>query len=211
MAYQVTYTTTFQSNAVPYDEWLESIDANVVLLDYEYIINTSPKQVVEERNQTMLDPAQGFISEQFTKDGNVNTLVQLWDSQEAYQNAFAIKYEDSIGNPGTISCSANSNIITGTGTSFTSLVDPTDLIQVKATADLVALNGNVIPDKNIFTLGQVASIESDTSLTLYNANPYYGMTDVEYIITNSMSITDYLNQLYAKNYIVSTEITTANV
>lgn len=191
MAYQVTYTTTFTTNAVPYDDWIASLDP-AVLAEFG---SPEPSDVFDEQVLT-LNPAQGFISEEIARNDNVNTIVQLWETKDAYER---LNNQLALGS-GTITKVAESTTISGTGTSFISELSVGDEI--------------CNCDDNHSILGKVVSIESDTSLTVDAVWTECTNTDFEFrnsTKSDNLKASYTLYNLYSNTYIVSSTTTYANV
>lgn len=201
MAYQITFTTTFADGAPPYDVWIESQPSSIFTGDIAIqAAGKTPAQILASRMTSYTDPAKGFISSTVTTEGNINRLVELWESQEDVILARKSVIKD---NPvGTIAGAVDSNVITGTGTTFT-----TD----------VAVGSQIteITDRETI-IGIVKSIESNTSLTLINPLTL-GQIGVEnfsglsYRVDYPSGPADFLYQTYANTYIVSIDVTTANI
>lgn len=176
MAFQVTKVTTKSDISAPnLTEWLNSLPDDYISSDYPTTAGQTPAEFVSDFVTTnVYTPSKGFISEEnaSSEDKTVWTSVTLWDSQADYEADIAngIRAEAPIA--GTSTASNTSATLTGTGTSYT-----TDLF----------VGANLTAGFNDFTtshIGVVASIESDTSLTLVapSANnipdkPIYVMND----------------------------------
>ena len=193
MAYQVTYTTTFQANAVPYDEWVASQNPST-LAEYG---SPNPTVVFEDQIK-LLDPANGFISEEKTENDNTITISQLWESEELYNSS----RDRFVQGTGTITKVDGSTTISGTGTSFT-----TELSVGAELYNCFTGNGHGLHSK-------VVSIESDTSLTV---DPAFGScTNAAFDFKDASDVsreatTNALYNLYASTNIVSSNTTYANV
>lgn len=188
MAFQVTYTTTFKDGAPGYDEWTSGLSSSEI----SGAGARTPSEVLSNRITEVLDPAIGFISSEVTTNGNTNVLVEVWESQKAYEEAI-IRVKTS--GSGTISASANSAVVTGVGTAFTSEVAVGDVL-------CDCSNGHV-------DLGIVASVESDVSLTLSDLAS--DRTNVVYDTREDTTADNSLYNLYSVNYIESSEVTTATI
>ena len=196
MAYQVTFVNTKNSAADPeFPDWVKTLSDDYLDSLYPELNGQTPVEVLTVVPASM-DPADGFISSTNTRsdDGTVRTLVELWDSQASF-DAFQTKVKppfDANCNVGTISCSTTSTTVTGSGTNFTHLVYNDSL--VTAEGDLI---------------GNVASVTNDTSLTL-QSNSSVDLTDSATWDVNHKPLA--INYLYSQYpYIVTTEVTTANV
>ena len=196
MAYQVTFVNTKNNSDDPeFPDWVGTLSDDYLNPLYPELNGATPTDVLDAVPNAM-DPANGFISSQFTvsADGTVGTLVELWDSQESYET-FKNTIDpapDTNCNVGTISCSTTSTTVTGTGTNFTHLVYN----------DALFTSGGIV-------IGNVASVANDSSLTL-QSNASGDLTDnSEWVVGHKPSALIYLHLQYP--YTVTTEITTANV
>ena len=197
MAYQVTFTNTKNNAADPdFPDWVKSLDSDYLDSLYPELNGATPTEIITAVPAAM-NPADGYISSENTTsdDGTVHTLVELWDSQASYE-AFRLTVSPSLDDPlcnvGTISCSTTSTTVTGSGTNFSHLK-----------------YGDVLLGQDTNEIGSVASVASDTSLTL-QANSLLDLTDATaWLVKHKPTAIDYLYDQYP--YTVTTEITTANV
>ena len=195
MAYQVTFVNTKNNASDPdFPDWVKTLTDDYLYSLYPELNGATPTEVINAVPDAM-DPADGFISSQNTRseDGSVTTLVELWDDQASYE-AFKLivnpSLDDPLCNVGTISCSTTSTTVTGTGTNFSHLK-----------------YGDIIIGSE--TIGSVASVASDSSLTL-QANSSLDVSDItKWIVAHKQNAIDYLFSQYP--YTVTTEVTYANV
>lgn len=188
MAFQVTYTTTFKAGAPGYDEWTRGLASSEITGAGD----RSPSEIFDNRVTEVLDPVVGFISSEVTTNGNTNVLVETWESQQAYEEAMM---RVKTSGAGTISASADSAVVTGVGTAFTSEVAVGEVLCDCTT-------GRV-------DIGIVASVESDVSLTL--SDLAFDCTNVVYETRKDTTADNSLYDLYAATYIESAEVTPATV
>ena len=205
MPYQITYTTTFANGAPPYDEWVAAQTSKIFPTELmEQVGTKTPIEVLNSRVTEVTDPSKGFISSTITSAGNVNTLVELWETQADAIAAQDVRPITLTSAAGTIAGAANSDIITGTGTSFTTDA-PVGYVFVVTLSNVLATS-----------IGIIKSVESDTSLTLVNpvsatnvgVDTFDGLT---YIAEYPTAPSNFLYSTYSNTYIVSTEVTTANI
>ena len=170
MSYQITYTNTKNQVSDPsFPEWVSSLEPDYLNALYPELDGATPEQVLENVVEESLDPAEGFISSENTvsDDGAVSTLVELWESQAAYDASRKIANPeiDSNCNVGTITFSTTSNTVTGTGTQFNHMIFGDKI---------VIYNPDQPSTPGAFT---VSSVTNYTSLTL-QSNTEIDMTDV---------------------------------
>ena len=205
MSYQVTYTTVYAPNAPGQDAWLLTLDSSILSSFSSLEVQSrTPAEIMDSRINDITDPALGFISSTINKDGDTVILTETWESESAYiaaQNQIKISAAT-----GSITYTSPGPTVTGSGTSFTSEVSVGDELFIIDNIDGVDVGT---------TLGAlVQSIESDTSLTL-NTNPMdYVAIDAHnhaFEVRKPQNIANYLAELFSNTYVISTNITTANV
>jgi hypothetical protein len=218
MAYQITSVTTKANISDPdFYVWYETIlDPNVVYNKFPNLTGQSISSIVKDEIDKLYDPTKGFISEEVSEsdDNSVFTLVTTYEHQS--------NVIPDISNIQTESCSGNilftkdSASVTGANTYFTSELEIGD----KLVAKLQRANGFIY-------IGDVASIESDTSLTLAaeakvpldwdNKMDEWGlprdyMVNTSYVkVLENQTPLSFIQDLYHATYSVTKEITYANV
>ena len=205
MAYQVTHINTPQTDNPPaFDDWVETLDSSVMSNYPDY---SDPSSVLSSFVPSIVyDAAQGFISETVTTDDNgVTTLVQLWESQADYDASInRANYSDDRGSGylpiGNINCQTDSVTVTGIDTQFLTDLKSGDIIQT----------GDASNDNLSTNIGTIASISSDTELTL-TSNAAFNAVDQKFAIEWIVSPLAYLQDLYNQTYPVTTTATFANV
>lgn len=225
MAYVITSVITKGNVSDPdFDVWYKTIlDPNVVYNKFPDLTGQSIESIIQSQPALNLDPTSGFISQDTSTsdDGQSVTTVTTFESQEDFLNRFPSEAGEQM--PGNISFSNNSAKITGTNTYFTTNLEIGDHIIAK-----LKLTGK----KPI--LGQVASIESDTSLTL-TANttmpekwdetmdqlglprdysptvPYLRVTASERSLIGEPEPIEFIKNLYNETYPFTVETNFANV
>ncbi len=201
MAFQVVYTTVFADNAPLYDEWVALQDASLISQFSAITGNLTPAEVMAESIHYIHDIAEGFVDSTITNSDNTNTLTEIWESQAAYESRLTMNKAVLAGN---ITLTANSAVVSGVGTAFTTDLSVLDNI-VKTEVDANNAVSGV-------TIGAVASIESDTQLTLTDAWPNADITDTGFTVSQSIfMVTGFIYSEYANAYIVSNSITTSTV
>ena len=224
MAFQVTIVTTKTVPDSPdFDVWASSIlDPNIVYAEYPELTGQSIESIINNDQAISFDPENGFVNEESysNDDDSVKTLTTTYESQLDYEkNTYNTHghVEFKIGsisaaNVETIGTSlwdSESNVppdtltVTGENTLFTE-----DL----KVGDKIATNSKIVPNLNRL-VGTVASIESDTRLTLTSESsittlnrPYCVLKD-----TAKLSVMQFIQNLYNETYPVTVEITYANV
>ena len=205
MAYQVTHINTPQADNPPaFDDWVETLDSSVMSNYPDY---SDPSSVLSSFVPSIVyDAAQGFISETVTTDDNgVTTLVQLWESQADYDASInRANYSDDRGSGylpiGNINCQTDSVTVTGIDTQFLTDLKSGDIIQT----------GDASNDNLSANIGTIASISSDTELTL-TSNAVFNVDNQRFGIEWIVSPLAYLRDLYNQTYPVTTTATFANV
>lgn len=89
MPYQITSTITKTDPDTPdFDVWVDRQTADL-LVDYPEVAGKTPAQVIMDANRDIEEPAKGFVGAEasVSEDGLTWTLVQVWESQAAYQAA----------------------------------------------------------------------------------------------------------------------------
>ena len=201
MAFQVVYTTVFADNAPLYDEWVALQDASLISQFSEITGNLTPAEVLEESIQYIQNVAEGFVDSYISISGNTNTLTETWESQAVYESRLPMNKGELSGN---ITLTANSTVVTGVGTSFT-----TDASVLDTIVHTITDANNTV---SIVPCGTVASIQSDTQLTLVEAYPHADLSSDGYSVSQPIFIVDdFIFSEYANAYIVSTSIVTSTV
>src|SRR6056300_1433279 len=152
MAYKVTSITTKSNISDPdFDVWYKTmLDPNVVYNKFPNLTGQSIQSIIEDDINTINDPTTGFIGQEMSANNSTYTLVTTYEHQS---NVIIEPLEESCF--GNILFTKNSEIVTGTNTYFTSDLEIGDTLIAK------------LQRSNAFIgIGKVASIESDTSLTL---------------------------------------------
>lgn len=206
MAFVVTSVMTKGNISDPdFDAWCSSVlDPNVVYAQFPDLTGIPISTIItDETSNNFSNPADGWISDEITvnADKSVWTGVSTWESQEYYLNAInklniANSLPETLGN---ISCTNSSPIVTGTSTNFLTAMQVGDTLTSKF-------------DSSNVTVGVVASIESNTSLTLVE-NAAYSIADHRYDNENSSvepTPYNFIMSLYNGTYILTTETTFAN-
>ena len=215
MAYQVTSVTTKANISDPdFYVWYETmLDPNVVYNKFPNLTGQSISSIVKDEIDKLNDPTKGFISEEVSvsNDNLVFTLITTYEHQS---NVIIEPVEESYS--GNILFTKGSAIVTGANTYFTSELEIGD----KLVAKLQRANGFI-------GIGEVASIESDTSLTLTaeakvpldwdNKMDEWGLPR-DYMINTSIvkvlkkqTPLSFIQDLYHATYSVTEETTFANV
>lgn len=199
MAYQVTFTTTFANSAPEYDVWVGEQTSSIFPDELLAAVNgKTPKELLDEMIVIQTNPADGFVSTTSNREGDVTTTVEVWESQEAFDKSREAIVKEAPS--GTISTDPGSTIVTGSGTSFTS--------DVAVGNDIAA-----IIDGTPIRLGAVTLITNDTSLTIDypNLDINTAITGATYHVKTPKLPTDFIYQTYSNTYIVSVDITYANI
>lgn len=225
MAYQVTSVTTKGNVSDPdFYVWYETmLDPNVVYNKFPNLTGQSISSIVKDEIDKLYDPTNGFISQEVSvsDDNSVFTLVTTYEHQSnvtvdpipTSNLDIPIQTESCSGN---ILFTKDSASVTGANTYFTSELEIGDKLFAKLQ------RANVF-----FGIGEVASIESDISLTLTaeariplnwdNKMDEWGLPR-DYIINTSyvkvlenQTPLSFIQDLYHATYSVTTEITYANV
>lgn len=209
MAFVVTAVTTKGNISDPdFDVWSSSVlDPNIVYSEFPTLLGVPiPDLINDSIDNVVNNVAQGFISEESTvsDDGSIWTLITTWSSQEDYFKSldranFSKGETRSDVDIGRITCSTTSKTVTGTDTPFNEVLQPGNKI-IKT-----ALN----VDDNI-EIGTVASIESNTSLTL-ESNSIIDATDVKWGYDSIQSPLSFIQNLYNTSYSKTTETTFGNI
>lgn len=204
MAFVVTNTNTKQKDDLDFSTWLNTVlDPNLVYAQYPELTGLSMAAIVDaERTALVANVTAGFVSEEsfLSADETVATEITTWESQPDYENAVKkVLGREPIRQSGNITCSTDSRTVTGISTHFQSNLSINDTI--------TSYN---LANSAMETIGIVASIESDTSLTL-NANASFNVTDKGYVLVTKKSALAFIQDLYNQTYPVTTETTFANV
>jgi len=214
MAYKVTSITTKSNISDPdFDVWYKTmLDPNVVYNKFPNLTGQSIQSIIEDDINTINDPTTGFIGQEMSANNSTYTLVTTYEHQS---NVIIEPLEESCS--GNILFTKNSEIVTGTNTYFTSDLEIGDTLIAK------------LQRSNAFIgIGKVASIESDTSLTLTAetkmpldwdnkmdewGHPRDYMVTTSYVKVSEKKQTplSFIQDLYHATYSVTTEITYANV
>lgn len=210
MAFVVTQKNTKQvSDAPDFDAWVSTIlDPDVVYAEYPDLSGVNIQSIVSDQVSELIDNvSQGFVSQESTvsDDDTVWTLVTTWESQADYNFSHGkgqyVDY-DNDDTPGNITTSNVSATVVGINTYFTSNLKVGQEISVPAF---------ITPNVDSAVMGTVASIESDTSLTL-TANANFTVEDRAYFKSFSKKTAlAFIQDLYNATYPVTTETTFANV
>lgn len=199
MAYQVTITTTFADIPVQpsIGDWIATQPDSVLDAYPEYAGMTPTEAFYADVAKFFGDPSEGYISEELSTTDTHSYLVTLWEDQASY-NAHNLKkqykYPAQLGDStGTISCSTSGTSVTGTGTLFTTEYKVNDTIRANV-------------DGSRTTIGTVASIESDTSMTL-TTNAISNLTNQAFGCNPQLNFSAYMHQQYDLVYDTSTGVT----
>lgn len=207
MPYVATTVTTKHNPLDPdFEEWVNNIlDPNVVWAEYPETAGNSIAQIVSRGLQDEAnDVVEGFVSREFTNndENSVWTMVATYESEDAFRK---LSEDDGDGyRNSNITCNTSSPIVTGNGTKFTKWCQ----IGTELTRGLV-------PDdkSTVVSIGTIASIESDTSLTL-TSNANINLQNKKYSVDLENfrpSVFNFIKNLYNQTYVSSIETTFANV
>ena len=208
MAFVVTITTTKGNVDDPdWGTWISSLDEDYLSNEYPDLAGITPQQYCNSfQTDVVEDVSEGFVSEEnsFNPDTGVSVFVSTWESEAAWKNSLV---RQNIAKPtntltGNINANIDSPVVTGISTKFLTEIDPGDTVRGP-------LNGNVE------VLGTVASVETDTQLTLV-ANANFSVIDRRYSVFNqssdfSESAMQWLGRQYINLYPSTMETTYANV
>lgn len=197
MTYRVTQTTTWHVDPVPFATWLQDVlDPNVVYNKFPECSGSSISTIVEEAMNVEFNVLEGFLSQNdYTVDEKA-ILITDWESENDYINSRKVNDISIDSTPGNITCNTSSVTIVGNNTYFSSNLSVNEYV---STFD---------PSSNtVIDIGQIASIESDTSLTL-KSNALLNATNYPYSKLTKLA---FIQQLYYDAYPSTTETTYANV
>lgn len=206
MAFQVIITTTPTTEPhITFTEYLKTLDSSV-LAPYPEYAGQEPIQVVTNFvNETVYNPSVGYLDETTITEANGRTIItQLWDNEDDYNQVANLALYETVpasSMVGKISCSTSSTIITGTGTNFSNTCSVGGHVHSRV---------NDSGDDEFYFIGTVASINSDTELTL-EQNALYTATDKSYYAHPKHTVYEYLNEMYTNAYPQTTTVTTNTV
>lgn len=212
MAFVVTSVSTKTIPDAPdFDVWVDNIlDPNIVYSKFPDLEGQNITSIINHDVSTYVDNAdQGFVSqESYSNDDNtIWTLITTWENQDTFLTSmskahFSFRAQQPIS--GTATAVNTSPIFTGNGTLFT-----TELSIGSNVGTVSGITGHWRP------AGTVASIESDTSLTLtsnslintYDRPVFLNTLDKD----DEITVLAFIQNLYNETYPVTVEITYANV
>ena len=155
MAYQVTRVNTRPADKMDFDAWLAQQDPAVLLADFPDAGDNFTEILSADANDLPKISVNGFVSETVTvsDDGLTTTQVEVWESQEQFENLLRINEPRLLGNA---NCNTSSPVVTGIDTEWT------------ANALLI---GDVLHYWNVDAsaaakLGKISSVDSNTQITL---------------------------------------------
>ena len=209
MAYQVRYTSTLKDGAPAYDEWVANLNLDTLgqlpvnskyipyyldaVEEFKRLIGTkTAQQLLNEKNEKILDPASGYVSSNLVD----NVLIEEWETSDAYTSSQK-KVKNNLAT-GTISFVTGSATISGIGTTFISEIEVTDDIYIIQNGDEVQV-------------GTVESIESDTELTLANPTLVNDASDTVFRVYENQLMLNFLRQVYNALYVDTTDILTTEI
>lgn len=207
MAFVVTTTTTKGNVDDPdWGTWISSLDEDYLSNEYPDLAGITPQQYCDSfQTDVVEDISEGFVSEEnsYDPDTGVSVLTTTWESESAWKNSLVrqnvLKPQNAL--TGNINASTDSATVTGISTKFLTEIDPGDVVRGP-------LSGNVE------VLGTVASVETDTQLTLA-ANANFSVIDRRYSAghggSSSESAMQWLGHQYMGLYSQTVETTYANV
>ena len=222
MAFTVTNIVKKGNPSYPdFDEWYKTIlDPAIVYEKYPELKAQSIDSIVINESSFPKDITSGFIDE-FTETTNTGSesftkTTSTWESHEDFKAASFKAARLLKQQPGEISFTKYSSTVTGTNTYFSNL-------EVGSTIYAVYNQSSYFEKLKI--LGEIASIESDTSLTLTaNASVpgYWNIWMDNRGLDRKSSITlpyksytvsplEFILDLYHQAYPVTIETTYANV
>ena len=216
MAFTVTNIVKKGNPSYPdFDEWYKTIlDPAIVYEKYPELKAQSIDSIVINESSFPKDITSGFIDE-FTETTNTGSesftkTTSTWESHEDFKAARQPKQQ-----PGEISFTKYSSTVTGTNTYFSNLEVGSTIYAVYSYGEKQKI------------LGEIASIESDTSLTLTANASVPGYWDIwmdNRGLDRKSSITlpykslrytvsplEFILDLYHQTYPVTEETTFANV
>ena len=207
MAFVVTITTTKGNVDDPdWGTWISSLDEDYLSNKYPDLAGITPQQYCDSfQTDVVEDVSEGFVSEEnsYNPDTGVSVFVSTWENEDAWKNSLArqnvLKTQNSL--TGNINANINSPVVMGISTKFLTEIDLGDIVRGP-------LSGNVE------VLGTVASVETDTQLTL-EANANFSVIDRRYSAgpgsSSPESAMQWLGQQYMGLYSQTVETTYANV
>lgn len=204
MSFEVTATLSGNVDVPAFVDWVSTVlDANIVYAQYPELNGQSISSIILEQIDTFTgDGADGLISINQTKTDSSIVLVTTYESQDVYETnrKKAFGYMPTK-QPGNLNCSTDNVVVTGLSTYFTS--------NLEVGEEILSFD---ISTNAIGSIGRIASIESDTSLTL-ETNAAFNVSDKGY---NSGNITGepvlvWLQNLYEETYNLARETTFANM
>lgn len=199
MVHRITITSTYDAEPPDFATWSSDIlDPNVVWNKFPQYSGIPISTIVTEKMSIENDVASGFISEYVTFDTDSlrKVLITDWETQADYIKSLKKVGSNPYYTPGNITCNTSSITVVGVNTYFSSNLSIGEYLTVYD----VDSNSSV-------DVGQIASIESDTSLTLEN-NASLNVTSVPY---TSLPVMSFIKNLYHQTYPFTLEITYANV
>lgn len=222
MAFTVTTIVRKTNPSYPeFDEWYKTIlDPAIVYEKYPELKGQSIDSIVINESSFPKDITSGFIDE-FTETINTGSesftkTTSTWESQEDFNAAGQPKQQ-----PGEISFTKYSSTVTGTNTCFSNLEVGSTIYAVYYES---VQYGKPMSERIV---GEIASIESDTSLTLTANASVPGYWDVWMdnrgldrnssiilpykSIRYTVSPMEFMLNLYHQTYPPTIEVTYANV